>query len=98
MTNDLAVTLLQTTLASKKPEENYNRISGLLENAPLCDVIILPEKFSTGFSMEPDGVAERHDPDGMSTIELMKALSASLSAAVTGSVLFEDGGRHFNRM
>ena len=98
MSNDLAVNVLQCALAWESAEENYNSISGLLEGTPPCDVIVLPEMFTTGFSMEPERVAERHDSDGMRSLEWMAALAATRSAAVTGSVSVEASGRYFNRM
>jgi omega-amidase len=92
----LRVTLVQQPIAWQKPEENREHFGRLL--APLAgqtDLVVLPEMFPTGFSMEAEKLAEPVDGP---TTRWMRSLSRKLSAAVTGSVITGDHGEHYNRM
>ncbi|MEE4360086.1 MAG: amidohydrolase [Pseudomonadales bacterium] len=58
------------------------------------DLILLPEMFSTGFTMDAAGQAETMDGP---TVAWMQAQAQALGAAIGGSLVIEDGGAHFNR-
>lgn len=68
-------------------------VHGLPDN-PL-DLIILPEMFTTGFSMNSKQLAE--PIDGPST-QWMHELANRLNTAVCGSIIIEDNGKFFNRL
>ena len=90
------VTLVQQPLLWQDPEGNRARLQGLL--APLegrTDLVVLPETFTTGFSMQPERLAE--PPDGP-TAAWLQQIAQRLGAAVTGSVMTVDDGRYFNRL
>lgn len=92
----LRVTLVQQPLFWQDPPRNRARFEALI--APLrgrTDLVVLPETFATGFSMEPERLAER--PAG-ATAQWLRRLAEQLGAAVTGSVMTVDEGRHFNRL
>jgi omega-amidase len=92
----LRVTLVQQALAWQDPEENRRRLGELL--APLAgrtDLIILPETFSTGFTMEAARVAE---PAGGPTTQWLRRLAEQLDCAITGSIITAAEGRHYNRL
>ncbi len=96
MMASLRVTLVQQPLLWQDPEGNRARFADLL--APLAgktDLIVLPETFTTGFSMEVERVGE---PAGARTTQWLRGLSAQLDAAITGSVITQDGGKYFNRL
>jgi len=59
------------------------------------ELIILPEMFSTGFSMRAENLAEKMDGP---TITWMKRLASSRSVIITGTVIIEDQGKYFNRL
>ena len=59
------------------------------------DLLILPEMFSTGFSMSPEKFAE--EPNGP-TLEWMKSLSLKRNFAVTGSFIVNENGNYYNRL
>lgn len=59
------------------------------------DLIILPEMFSTGFTME---VAKLAEPMNLTTLKWMRQQSASFNAAITGSFIVKEGGCFFNRL
>ena len=96
---DLDLALIQTTLAWHDPVANREHFQKLLEQARGADLVILPEMFSTGFSMESAELAEPED--GPSSVWLREQ-AQRLGAAVTGSVQIRDdggeAGKVFNRL
>jgi len=92
----LRVTLLQRELIWHEPAANRQQFELIL--APLAgttDVIVLPEMFTTGFSMEVETLAEAEDG---TTVDWLKRQAANLDAAITGSVIILSGGRYYNRL
>jgi omega-amidase len=92
----LRVTLVQQALVWQDPGANRERFEGLV--SPLAgktDLIVLPETFTTGFSMEVERLAE---PAGGPTVQWIQRLSSRLDAAITGSVITQEGGKYFNRL
>lgn len=92
----LRVTLVQQPLLWEDHAGNLACFEQLL--APLAghtDLIVLPEMFPTGFSMEAERLAE---PAEGPTRAWMQRLAGQLDAAITGSVITRDAGRHFNRL
>ena len=59
------------------------------------DVILLPEMFQTGFTMEHEGLAE---PMNFTTFKWMKQMAAQKNAAVCGSYIVKEDGKVFNRL
>ncbi|WP_120993864.1 amidohydrolase [Stutzerimonas urumqiensis] len=93
---NLEIALIQTTLAWHDAEANREHFAGLLDHATGADLIVLPEMFSTGFSMESNELAE--DAGGPTTGWLLKQ-AARLEAVVTGSIIVRAAdGRCFNRL
>lgn len=58
-------------------------------------VVILPEMFSTGFSMKPSQLAEEMDGE---TVRWMKKIAAQEKIILTGSVIIKEDNEYFNRM
>lgn len=95
-TRPLRVTLAQSDLAWHDPDANRTRFAALLEPlAGRTDLVVLPEMFTTGFTMAASSVAEPADGP---TVDWMRAMAAKLQAVVTGSIATEQGGKHFNRL
>lgn len=93
--NELRVTLVQSELFWHEPEKNRAMFADKL--APLAgqtDLVILPEMFTTGFSMEPEAIAEAAD---QKTLQWMQHQAASISAVVCGSVAVKDDAGCYNR-
>lgn len=82
----MKITLLQQDIAWADPAENQRRSEAAILAAPLSDVYVLPEMWSTGFNAVDDD---------SSSLQWMKDMSARLNAAITGSlsVRAEDGTR-----
>ena len=95
MSEKLKVTLVQTDLIWENPEENRinfsNAIIGILEPV---DLVILPEMFTTGFTMDPTHVFETMTGD---TISWMQTLATDKRLAICGSIIIKENDRYFNR-
>jgi len=93
----LRVSLVQADLHWQDPAGNRARFDERLgEMAPgSVDVVILPEMFTTGFSMDSASLAE---PAAGPTAQWLQSWSRRLGAAVTGSVMTRDGDRFVNRL
>lgn len=93
---DLRVTLLQTNIIWEDPEANLAHYFGLMAGlSGSTDLIILPEMFTTGFTMNPADNAEPMDGPAM---QWMARQAAATGAVVTGSLVIEEGGKYYNRL
>ena len=92
----MKVALIQSNLIWENPEANRvyfeEKINALTEKV---DLIVLPEMFSTGFTMNPSIVAETMQGE---TVLWMLALAEAKNTALTGSVVIEELGNFYNRM
>jgi predicted amidohydrolase len=92
----LRVTLVQTELAWQEPTVNRRNLAahfrGLVGHT---DLVVLPEMFSTGFSMDAEALAE--DMDGP-TVGWMREEAAALGCVVTGSLIVREAARCYNRL
>ena len=94
--SDLKIALVQTPLHWHDPASNRAILDdALAEMETGVDLIVLPEMFNTGFTMEPESCAEPHD--GASTAWI-RAKARELGAVVTGSLAVAEDGAHFNRL
>jgi omega-amidase len=92
----LRLTLVQTALVWHDPAANRARLEALVASlAGTTDLVLLPEMFTTGFTMAPREVAEAVDGP---TTAWLQALAARIDAAVTGSVATREDGRYVNRL
>ncbi|MBE9539723.1 MAG: amidohydrolase [Proteobacteria bacterium] len=93
---DLAVTLIQCELAWENPQDNRRQIESIIAslNTP-TDLIVLPEMFTTGFSMNAVNNAE---PPGGATEQWLKQLAQTYNCAVTGSIAVNQDNGVFNRL
>ena len=93
---NLAITLVQQELQWEDPAENRAFFEQKIrEQAPASDLIVLPEMFTTGFSMNALGNAE--SPNGP-TQEWMHKLAVELECAITGSIAVREGEAVYNRL
>lgn len=94
-TSILKVALLQTQLHWEAAEANLNMVEQKTNKlASDLDLIVLPEMFSTGFTMNPDRVAETNEGESMSRL---RALSVEKGFAICGSFVAEENSSFFNR-
>lgn len=90
----LKITLVQPDIIWENCEANLKKYSEMLADVEQTNVIILPEMFTTGFSMNPEKL--RENMDGPS-VQWMKSLANEKNAAVAGSLIIEENGKSFNR-
>jgi predicted amidohydrolase len=95
MSTHLRVTLVQSELAWQDPAANRHRLAAHFRGlAGHTDLVVLPEMFSTGFSMAAAELAEdMHGP----TIDWMREEAAALGCVIAGSLIVRDAGRCYNR-
>jgi omega-amidase len=92
----LHLTLIQTALHWEDKNANLQMLEQKIHSiSEPTHVVILPEMFSTGFSMKPEQLAETVDGP---TLHWMKKLSASKKIILTGSVIIEEEGKNYNRL
>lgn len=90
----MKITILQRDITWGDTTVNIARANEAIGCNPGADLYVLPEMFSTGFCVEPEGVAESADGE---SLQWMKRKSAQTDAAIAGSVLVEERGRYYNR-
>jgi len=94
--NELSVTIIQTDLIWENKNENLKHfdhlIDGIKENT---DLIILPEMFTTGFSMN---TTELFDTTQGETLKWLQVKSKSKNAAITGSIIIKENEEFYNRL
>lgn len=93
---NLNVTPLQIELAWEQPADNRAQFAQLIDAMPeATDLIVLPEMFTTGFSM--NALANAEEPQGP-TQQWMHELALRHNCAITGSIAVRQGDDVFNRM
>ena len=95
MKTNFHISLLQIPLHWEAPDRNRKSIEHYLEQiqSPL-DLLLFPEMFTSGFTMQPQQVAESMKGP---TISWMKKWSKKLDAALGGSLVIEEAGLYYNR-
>lgn len=92
----MKIAIVQTSLAWENPMENRShlvqKINGFLEDV---DLIVLPEMFSSGFTMNPKAVAETMQGE---TVSWLQHLAKAKNCAITGSLIIEENGNYYNRL
>lgn len=68
------------------------KITGFMEDV---DLIVLPEMFSSGFTMNPKAVAETMQGE---TVSWLQHLAKAKNCAITGSLVIEENGNYYNRL
>jgi omega-amidase len=85
---DLKLSLIQADLKWESKEENLSAFEEKIKRIDRgTHVVILPEMFTTGFSMRPETL-----------VTWMKRIAAEHKTIVTGSLIIEEDGNYFNRM
>ncbi|GGO79682.1 nitrilase family protein [Marinobacterium nitratireducens] len=93
---DLRLTLVQSPLHWQDAGVNREQFDTLLRPlAGTTDLVVLPEMFTTGFTMKPEGLAE---PEDGPTSDWMRDRARELGAAICGSVVTETARGYVNRL
>ncbi|MDO4159504.1 MAG: nitrilase-related carbon-nitrogen hydrolase [Prevotellaceae bacterium] len=92
----MRVTVLQTDIKWGQPKANQDIVSRLMSAAPRSDVYVLPEMWSTGFTMKPEKDAE--DLNCPSSLDWMKKKAEEYNCAICGSIAAKTKeGQYVNR-
>ena len=91
----MKIALFQTNLVWESPTSNRTFIEEyFMSEDEKFDIFILPEMFTTGFTMKPEDVFETIDGE---TISWMKSLALKKDCAICGSLVIQENNRYYNR-
>jgi omega-amidase len=92
----MKIALIQSSLCWENPKANRNyfetKINAIAEDV---DLIVLPEMFTSGFTMSPSNVAETMQGE---TVLWLQSLAEAKNSALTGSLIIEENGGFYNRL
>ena len=94
--SSLTITTIQTDLKWEDKTANLQHFEARIESLKEpTELVILPEMFSTGFSMQPERLAEAMDGP---TVRWMADIAARKRIILTGSVIIEEKKHYYNRL
>ena len=94
--SDLSITLVQSDVFWEDPVKNIEHFGSMINEIPVpTDLVVLPEMFNTGFSINPHRCAETNDGPAF---RFLREKSAQCNFMIMASVLVEEGGAYFNRL
>ena len=94
--NELKLTIIQTDIIWEDRQKNLQNYESLLDNhKERSDLIVLPEMFTTGFTMNTADLAEEMNGNA---VKWMRTYSAKLNTAMIGSVIIKENGHFYNRL
>ncbi|MDH5366471.1 MAG: amidohydrolase [Cyclobacteriaceae bacterium] len=93
---DLTISLIQSDLYWHDRSANLAQFEEKIwQIEESTDIIILPEMFTTGFTMD---VGNYSEPMRTHTFNWMEQMAAQKNAVITGSYIVNEGGHYYNRM
>lgn len=96
MSDQLNFSIFQMELSWEDKTSNLKKINDWMQNVPTqSHIVVLPEMFSTGFSMNVSQLAERMDGE---TIQWMKDLAIRHKKIIVGSIIIEENSNYYNRL
>jgi omega-amidase len=94
--SSLTITTIQTGLQWEDKRANLENLEERILAIPEpTELVVLPEMFSTGFSMRPKALAERMDGP---TVAWMQQVASRKKIILTGSLIVEEEGNYYNRL
>ncbi|RFZ84920.1 nitrilase family protein [Mucilaginibacter terrenus] len=94
--DNLKITVYQGYLFWENVDKNLQNITLKLSNIrEKTNLIVLPEMFNTGFTMNAEALAE---PMGGRTMQWMHTTAQKYDAVVTGSLIIKEEGKYYNRL
>lgn len=92
----MKITLVQADIAWENKELNFSKYESLLNSlAGKTDLLILPEMFSTGFSMNCEQMSENMNGQ---TMQWIRKITSGSGFAMIGSFIATENGKYYNRL
>src|SRR5688572_18312113 len=92
----LDIAIIQAPLFWEDPKRNRKMFSGKIDKiSKEIDLIVLPEMFTSGFTMAPENIDLS---EGEKTVSWMLKMAKERNAAIVGSIIFYEGAHYFNRL
>lgn len=92
----MKIAIIQTALFWESPSQNRKHFEQKINSiSQEVDLVILPEMFTSGFTMNPKRVSETMNGE---TIILLKSLAKAKNCAITGSLVIAENNNYYNRM
>lgn len=92
----MKIGLIQSSLYWEDPKKNRDYFESKINTInEKVDLIVLPEMFTSGFTMTPENVAETMQGE---TVTWLKVLAKVKNAAITGSLVIAENSNFYNRM
>jgi omega-amidase len=92
----MKIALIQTSLSWENSNENKALLQEKINAiSQYVDLIVLPEMFTSGFTMNPENVAQTMQGEAISWL---KETAKSKNCAITGSLVIEENENYFNRL
>jgi len=96
MSDSLNIALIQSPIHWHDPEKNKQSFSKKIDEiSGEIDLIVLPEMFSSGFTMSPN---ELPKDDGLKTLNWMESKAQEKNTAIVGSVSYYEDNHYYNRL
>lgn len=96
MSQQLTIALIQSQLHWEAPQQNRTMFEEKIDSISNdVDVIVLPEMFTSGFTMNPGNLDAS---EGIKTVEWMQNQAKKKDAAIVGSMVFQEDDKFFNRL
>ena len=91
----MRVTSIQTDIYWENIDENLSQLTKTFKTLPSSDLVILPEMFTTGFTMNAHKVAEKKEDK---TLSWMKKMSSNYGVMIIGSIPVMEKAHYYNRL
>jgi len=92
---DLIISGIQFDIVWEDKKANFKKLESLLRDVPGdTDIILFPEMFTTGFTMNAANLAETMEGE---TVSWMRRIAREKNSVVAGSIIVKEGKNHFNR-
>lgn len=94
--SSLHISFIQTHLFWEDKIANLSMLEEKIHSiTEKTEIVVLPEMFSTGFSMNPSALAETMDGP---TVNWMKKIAANKKIILTGSIIIQENDQYYNRL
>jgi predicted amidohydrolase len=92
---NLRFSIIQTDLVWEAKKENLQQLEDKILQLPATEIVVLPEMFSTGFSMRAKELAETMEGE---TVQWMRRIAQQQKIILTGSIIITEKGKYYNRL